>query len=241
MLRDKDIEIQLYLHSQEAGLGIFTLRCMQAKIINKAACIKHRIWFDAETEFLVTPQEELFAEFFNSEKAVVADMSILELRAHREELAKIAFEARARLTAVDDEERSRKAKAQREKGPTGFSTSLQTDEITSEAINRVKERQKKLTKQEKTVEGLVKLGMDRKDAEKLVSAGTILARIKDKAAIQAPINSELSRPVINPFAKKEEQPKHEISIIEETNTVVIRDEHPEQPTNQSTFKNPFAK
>src|ERR1700747_1784259 len=79
----------------------------------------------------MTPQEELFSQLFNHEKILVKDMDTLTLRAHREELAKIAFEARARLTAADDEEKTRK------KGdkPEGFKRSLNTDETTTNAIN----------------------------------------------------------------------------------------------------------
>ena len=234
MLTEKEIAIQLYLHERESELGNFILRCMAADVSNRAAFIKSGM--DVTGLFIVTPQEELFADFFNNEKILAADMSILELRAHREELSKIAFEARARLTAVDDEERTRKAKAQKEKGPTGFSTSLQTDEITTNAINRVRERQKKLTKQEKTVEGLVKMGMDRKEAEKLVSAGTILARLKEK--IDNPTVEPPSTPFMNPFGPKTPAPV-EVNINEDTNAVIIKEEQSTEPT-KPTF-NPFKK
>src|SRR5260221_11654525 len=68
----------------------------------------------------VTPQEELFSLLFNHEKVLVKDMDVLTLRAHREELAKIAFEARARLTAVDDEEQDRKKKHNGDGKTQGF-------------------------------------------------------------------------------------------------------------------------
>src|SRR6266545_4408092 len=128
---------------------------------------------------IVTPQEELFAELFNHEKVLVKDMDLLELRAHREQLARIAFEARARLTAADDEEKDRRKQSDPKKA-TGFARSLSTDETTTAAINAVKERQKKLTKAEKIQAGLEKLGISSADAAKLMSAGTILGRIKNK-------------------------------------------------------------
>lgn len=242
MLTENEISTQLYLHDRESSLGIFILRCRDAKIQNKALAIKCGERITAK-DFIVTPQEELFALFFNSEKIAVVEMTILELRAHREELAKIAFEARARLAAVDDEDRTRKARTTKEKGPTGFSTSLQTDEVTTDAINRIKERQKKMSKQEKLVDQMVKLGMDRKDAEAKVSAGTILARIKGmEMKKKSDDNNAASAPAfVNPFGPKPSSPAPvEVSIIEETNTVVIR-EAEISPAKPAGFINPFAK
>lgn len=74
---------------------------------------------DYKGELELTAQEELFSELFNHEKILVKDMDTLMLRAHREELAKIAFEARARLTAVDDEDNERKKIARGSKDEAG--------------------------------------------------------------------------------------------------------------------------
>lgn len=123
----------------------------------------------------MTPQEQLFATLFNHEKVLVKDMDTLSLRAHREELAKIAFEARARLSAVDDEEKSRKKTADG-KGATGFARSVNIDDASSQAINTIKERQKRQTKQEKLLAGLKALGID--NAESLLKAGTILNQVQ---------------------------------------------------------------
>lgn len=163
----------------------------------------------------VTPQEELFAELFNHEKILVKDMDVLTLRAHREELAKIAFTARARLTAVDDEERKRKNKDNNGK-PKGFERSLNIDETTKDAINVIKERQKKLTGKEKVLAGLAALfeksGMSKsealKEAETRMGAGVILARLKDDKSKDIitgknePKESSQPIPVFNPFEKK---------------------------------------
>lgn len=151
----------------------------------------------------MTPQEELFSQLFNHEKQLVKDMNTLELRAHREELAKIAFEARARLTAVDDEENGRKKKKS-DSQPTGFERSLNVDDTATQAINTIKDRQKRLSKAEKIQQGLEKLGISTVDAAKLMSAGTILGRIKSqiKGGANPPIESEEEKkPVFNPFAK----------------------------------------
>lgn len=169
----------------------------------------------------MTPQEQLFSELFNHEKLLVKDMDLLTLRAHREELAKIAFEARARLTANDEEEKSRKNVVAAGR-PTGFARSVNTDEATTDAINTVKERQKKLTKAEKLQAGLEKLGISATDAAKILSAGAILGQIKDKKSkdiltgdsLHSPLGQEngftlvkpqLEEPevkVFNPFGKK---------------------------------------
>ena len=169
---------------------------------------------------LMTPQEELFAKLFNHEKVLVKDMDTLTLRAHREELAKIAFEARARLTAADDEENERK-KLSSPKGPKGFERSVNTDETTSGAINAIKERQKRMSKTDKIKQSLLNIpGMDASFVEGVMSAGNILSRVKDskskESIINPPVRSPLSqdngfviqskkeevKPIFNPFEKK---------------------------------------
>lgn len=153
---------------------------------------------------MMTPQEQLFSELFNHEKVLVKDMDILVLRAHREELAKIAFEARARLTAVDDEENGRKKKAKDSdpNKPSGFSRSLNTDDKTSEMINTIKERQKGLSKIEKIVEGLIKLGYSRSEAEGKMSAGKVLAQVRASEKAIKETKTEETKLVFNPFEKK---------------------------------------
>ena len=172
----------------------------------------------------MTPQEELFSQLFNHEKVLVKDMDTLTLKAHREELAKIAFEARARLTAVDDEENTRKKTAKGDK-PQGFARSVNTDETTTNAINTVKERQKRLTGKEKMLQGLIDLyvkgGMSRGEAEKAASsamgAGNILERLKDKEAAKESLTSDTVRSPLsqeNGFTMKPiEQPKEVKSLF----------------------------
>jgi hypothetical protein len=156
----------------------------------------------------MTPQEELFAKLFNHEKSLVQDMDVLTLRAHREELSQIAFEARARLTAVDDEEQTRKKKANGESKPTGFERSLNEDDTARSAINAIKGREDKLSKKERVLAGLKKLyelagaSISETDAAKLVAAGTILARVKEKPTELDGIPPKTeSRKLVNPFEK----------------------------------------
>lgn len=155
----------------------------------------------SETSEKMTPQEELFAKFFNHEKILVSTMNTLELRAHREELVKIAFEARARITADDEEEKNRKPK--NDGKPTGFARSVNGDAATSELINTVKVRQKNLTKKEKLIEGLIKLGYSRSDAEKKMTAGELLGKFKNQIVESENKVKEEAKPFTNPFLKKE--------------------------------------
>lgn len=158
----------------------------------------------------MTPQEELFADFFNNyfNDTKVNALSDLELRAFREKMAKTALEAKAAVYASDKILESRKPK-----GPQGFQRSINTDDVSSDAINIVRERTAKLTKKEQVLAGLRKLyekaglSLDEKSATKLVEAGTILGRVKDKAS-QDILTGKLDkpksepRPNFNPFEKK---------------------------------------
>lgn len=157
----------------------------------------------------LTPEEQLFSDLFNHEKLLVKDMDMLTLRAHIEELEKIAFEARARYSAADNEEKERKKKSS--KGPTGFARSVNIDEATSDVINTVKERQKRLTAKEKVEAGLIKLftqsGMSlaeaTKEASKKMGNQAILNVVKAKEATAIPtIEVRENKPVFNPFEKK---------------------------------------
>ena len=154
-----------------------------------------------ESNERMTPQEKLFAKLFYHETMLVKDMDTLTLRAHIEDLSKIAFEARARHGAATTEDGRRKNKDNK---PKGFERSLNTDETTTNAINTIKDRQKRLTKQEKIQAGLEKLGISSTHAVELLQAGTILVRLKNKTPeeIEA-MRPKIGEPVFNPFEKKE--------------------------------------
>ena len=185
----------------------------------------------------MTPKEELFAKLFAHEKVLVKDMDVLVLRAHIEELSRIAFEARARLTAADDEEKERTKKQKAAGKPSGFERSLNVDEVGSNAINAIKDRTAKLTKRDKVIAGLVAMGMTPADAEKLMSAGTILAHVKAKAAVDGAVKT--TSPLVNPFKNTDEQEKlvvaaKEAEIIEELAKI-------EEPVKPKASFNPFGK
>lgn len=160
----------------------------------------------------MTPQEELFAKLFNGKKILVRDMDVLSLRAHREELALTIFKAKAEITAVDDEIKQKTRKGEKS---SGFQTSLTVDEASTDAINTIKERQKKLTKMEKVMEGLIAMGIDPKDAQSMTSNSAIADQRAKKDGVKpfvpTPI-AHVDEPIealpkevkafSNPFAKK---------------------------------------
>lgn len=211
----------------------------------------------------MNPKEKLFAKFFSEEKMLIKDMSDDSLKAHIEELQQIAHEARARLTASDSEARERAANKKKNKG---FSTVVEVDgDFTSNAINNISDRQKKMTKIEKEIERLVGMGISREDAENMYKASTILAvkhqgakAVVNDGAIKDIVNSivnatpEEKKLFSNPFVKKEEEismvPVTIIKQDEKTITVVVNsDSDPDEGLGKTVqdekpaFINPFVK
>ncbi len=111
----------------------------------------------------MTPNEELFAKFYNHEKLLVKDMDVVQLRTHREELAKIAFEAKARLVAADDEGRERKAKTDNKQWLVSSDEVLSTD-----AINAPKIRKDRMSKIDKMREQLLKAGIEEATVNEMI-------------------------------------------------------------------------
>lgn len=105
----------------------------------------------------MTEQEELFAKFYNHEKILVKDMDYIQLKTHREELQTIAFEAKARLVAADDETRERKAKTSNKEW---LVTDTNPNMNVSDAINVVKTRAARMSKMDKLREQLKTAGID---------------------------------------------------------------------------------
>jgi hypothetical protein len=250
-MRERELTIQTYLAIHEGKLGEFTLQLIESKACNKETFIRLKQPLTAE-RFNMTPEEQLFANFFNSEKSFVKDMDDISLREHREELRLIAFEARARLTAADEESRGRKSKRS-----LGFSKSVQTDELTSDAISAITERSIKLSKREKMIKNLMdKVGVDRATAEAMVpdtermskgrsevSNTKLAANISTPTAPIPTINLEPAKKAVNPFSKiadngSDKVGDTEIAINQDTNTVIIKETVKE---DKPTFKNPFAK
>lgn len=101
--------------------------------------------------------EKLFAKFYNEEKILVKDMDSSQLREHREELSKIAFEAKARLVAADDEIREKKSKSKADKN---WLVSTENSQTTSDAISAVKVRTARMSKMDKLRADLRKSNID---------------------------------------------------------------------------------
>lgn len=240
-MNQKELEIQTQLALKESDFGLFQLEVINTKRTNRLEADKLRVSFGA---FKMTPQEELFAQFFNSEKELIfsKNMDMLELRAYREMLSKIAFEARARLAAADREVRDRDSKGTKGKG---ISVSVNTDESSTDAINRIKERTKKLDKGEKLIQSMMKTGMDRATAEHIASARTIKEHQSSKLKSDGFRTEELitapSKPVVNPFAKKATETQTEVIINEESNTIVIQETVTEEKKETKKNFNPFVK
>lgn len=152
----------------------------------------------------MTPEEELYKYLFNDESKLVCNMDTLEFRAHQDQLSKIAKEARVRYYITKDLEKKRDTKDGK---PTGFARSVNTDETTTNAINAVKDRQKRLTKQEKMAAGFAKLGISQDAINKLMSNGNILAALanknsEEKSATEKPEYKPEATKAFNPFEKK---------------------------------------
>jgi hypothetical protein len=240
VLSETELAIQAYLADRESEFGEFVLKVIRAKLENKKALARFRKGYGL---FTMNAQEELFRQFFNHEKTVIKDMTPIELRAHIEDLEKIAYEARARLTAGKDEEQERKKAG---KKTQGFQTSLEIDTVSSEAINAIKQRQGKMSKEDKVMAGLMKLGMTEQDARATMSAGAVLATLRNKSSkelnqkttAELGSNGNSSEPVkapINPFAKKTEPVPEQIVLEVE---ITIPEPTPEPKINRL---NPFAK
>lgn len=194
----------------EVRHGDYILKLIKSKPINRACCTKYGILLK-RGEFELTPQEQLFANFFSDEMRLVKDMDILTLRAHRETISGIAYEAKARLRAIDEEEKDRKkAAAKRDGKPTGFERSVNVDETTTDAINAVKARQKKMTKMEKVANILSGIpGFDQAAIDHIMSAKTVSdvvnkvqnhAPPSDVPAVNVAAESTETKS-FNPFAK----------------------------------------
>lgn len=113
----------------------------------------------------MTQPEELFAKFYNHEKILVKDMDLIQLRDHRDELSKIAFEAKARLRAAEDEHKERKAKTANKEW---LVTDTKPSPNVSDAINAVKQRAARMSKMDKIREGLLKSGIDEQTVNEMV-------------------------------------------------------------------------
>lgn len=152
---------------------------------------------------LMTPQEELFSNFYNSEKIEVKAMDEVKLRDHIETLEQIAFEAKARLVAAKDETRERNAK---NKVGKEWITPVSSDQVSSDAVNVVTARKGRMNKIEKLRAQLVSAGLDKdtidetirnlekKATDKNLKTITFQKPSVEISAVQVKIQKEESEP-----------------------------------------------
>ena len=174
--------------------------------------LRCRIHYDIkELEDLMTPNEALYAEFFNKHTQLVKDMDLLELRAYREKMSLIALEGKAAARAAkvrEDDKQSKDGK------PTGFERSVNIDEASTDAINAIKERQdrlskdrkERLTKAQKTEKSLAAAGFSETEIQQLMSPSAILAKLRMKKTASEETVTETvteTKPFINPFENEE--------------------------------------
>lgn len=113
----------------------------------------------------MTEQEQLYSEFYNKGKIFVADMDVTALREHREKLAQIAFEAKATLAAADDELRERTAKSKKKEW---LITPTEQNQSTTDAINAVAIRKKRMSKIDGYRAKLEKAGIDKETIDEML-------------------------------------------------------------------------
>jgi hypothetical protein len=142
-------------------------------------------------------KQALYARFYADEKKLISSMDDLELENHLEEMASIAFEARARTTANQDELRERKGrKSSHERNLLQRSDS---DFDSNSAISTVTERKKRMSRADKDFEAMKKLlGVEgasellgKLDKTKYNPTGSTLSNRLDKS-VELP-TSELCR------------------------------------------------
>jgi len=123
----------------------------------------------AEKQMAETDRIELHTKFYNHEKPLYSSMSFEQRRAHRDEIALILLEGRARMNAIDDVDRDENAK----RGPKGreWLTSNQNQaELGTDAISQPKIRKDRMSKADKLAEEMAKLGLSKADIDKALGA-----------------------------------------------------------------------
>lgn len=103
----------------------------------------------------MTPQEEKFQKLYHHTRLFVSTMTDDKLREHREELSDIIFQAKVSKQAADDEDKERKTKLNG-KGKEWILTSVEPDQVSSDAINTVKIRKDRMSKIDRYREELQK-------------------------------------------------------------------------------------
>lgn len=140
----------------------------------------------------MTPNEELHAKFFSEEAVLVQPMSDIELDEHIHELETIAREAKARILAATEEQRTRKAK----QGSKAWRVEpMGPDTTVTDSINKVRQRSQRISKLDSMRERLAGLGIDDSEIEQMISKMKAKAR-KDPESLkqEQKLKDDLKKP-----------------------------------------------
>lgn len=132
-----------------------------------------------------TDKIELHTRFFNAEKILYSAMDASARIAHREELAMLIFEARARMNAIDDVDRHERAKLSKD-GKEWLVTN--SDITVSSALTEPKVRAARMSKADKLKESMLSLGLNITDVNAMM--GSIQKSATDKDMNRISFNRE---------------------------------------------------
>lgn len=124
-------------------------------------------WISADTK-TADEKRDLFDKFYNSEAISIANMTHEDFVLHEQELALIAFEAKARLTAIIDKKRDDINKRTSNQNQWIIPRSDAEEALVSDAIAAVGKRKKRMNKIEKLKEQLQDSGLDDATVEELI-------------------------------------------------------------------------
>lgn len=162
-------------------------------------------WLEDPNKAKMSEKEDLFHKFYADEKVLLSAMDSEMFRIHEEELAKIAFEAKARLTAIVDHKKElQSARTPKQKEWIVNRTDAE-EQLVSDAINTVQTRKKRMNKIEKLQEQL-KGFVDEETMKK------VIGNVEKKA-------TEKSVSLISFVQKKTEETKKEESEESNGNSV----------------------
>lgn len=151
----------------------------------------------------MTKDEELFAKYYTAGKILVESMTDDALLTHISDLKEILLEARAHMQAATDKIReSRKGKNK------DWLVSVETDQVTSEAIAAVSVRKDRMSKLDKLREQLLKGGMDEEIVNEMIRNMNSKATETSLKSVNFPVVKSDNKP-------KEPEKKTIIDIVKE--------------------------
>lgn len=176
----------------------------------------------------MTPEELKFKEFFADEVIFIKDMDITQLREHRQTLAAIAFEAKARTVATDDALREKQSKTKNKQ------FLITVDQSDTDAINAPKIRAARMSKIDKMREQYLSAGIDEATVNEMIRN---LERKGTEDNLKTIAKKELEPVKANPFAFTSQKPQ---VIEEKINDVKVPHVEQTEREIQSAKPNPFS-